>query len=192
MISKLKRVLRGEGGITGLETAIILIAFVVVAAVFAFTVLSAGVFSSEKGKEAVYSGMSEVRGSMETRGSLIATAATTGTDGTVDNLIFTVSNVAGGEPINLNTGDDAVVVIDYRDPVTRTNIAGWSVSWPGTSDGDALLEAGEMAEITVPITGSATLGPSTGFVIEVKPPSGAVLVLERTTPAYFDKVMDLH
>jgi flagellin FlaB len=192
MISKLKRVLRGEGGITGLETAIILIAFVVVAAVFAFTVLSAGVFSSEKGKEAVYSGMSEVRGSMETRGSLIATAATTGTSGTVDYLIFTVSNVAGGEPINLNT-DNPVVVIDYRDPVTRTNISDWTVSWPSTSDGDALLEAGEMAEISVPIDDSdITLGPSTGFVIEVKPPSGAVLVLERTTPAYFDEVMDLH
>jgi len=36
-----------QRGITGLETAIILIAFVVVASVFAFTVLSTGVFSSE-------------------------------------------------------------------------------------------------------------------------------------------------
>ena len=36
-----------ERGITGLETAIILIAFVVVASVFAFTVLSTGIFSSE-------------------------------------------------------------------------------------------------------------------------------------------------
>jgi len=192
MSSKLKKVLRGEGGITGLETAIILIAFVVVAAVFAFTVLSAGVFSSEKSKEAVYSGLSEVRGSMETRGSIIATAATTGTSGTVGNLIFTVSNVAGGEPINLNT-TNRVVIVGYRDPVTRTNISTWTVAWPGTSDGDQLLEEGEMAEITVPISSTGiTLRPSTGFVIEVKPPSGAVLVLERTTPAYFDSVMDLH
>ena len=36
-----------ERGITGLETAIILIAFVVVASVFAFTVLSTGVFLAE-------------------------------------------------------------------------------------------------------------------------------------------------
>ena len=47
----------GEHGITGLETAIILIAFVVVAAVFAFVVLSTGLFSSERGKEAVYAGL---------------------------------------------------------------------------------------------------------------------------------------
>ena len=42
-----------ERGITGLETAIILIAFVVVASVFAFTVLSTGIFASERSKETV-------------------------------------------------------------------------------------------------------------------------------------------
>ena len=41
--------LRGDQrGITGLETAIVLIAFVVVASVFAFAVLSTGLLSSEK------------------------------------------------------------------------------------------------------------------------------------------------
>src|SRR5512142_1887967 len=54
-----------ERGITGLETAIILIAFVVVAAVFAFVVLSTGLFSSERGKEAVYAGLAKTRGTME-------------------------------------------------------------------------------------------------------------------------------
>ena len=44
----------GQRGVTGLETAIILIAFVVVASVFAFTVLSTGIFSAERGKETVY------------------------------------------------------------------------------------------------------------------------------------------
>jgi len=41
---------RSQKGITGLETAIILIAFVVVASVFAFTIFSAGVSSSEANK----------------------------------------------------------------------------------------------------------------------------------------------
>jgi len=47
-----------QRGITGLETAIILIAFVVVASVFAFTVLSTGIFSSERSKETVHAGHS--------------------------------------------------------------------------------------------------------------------------------------
>ena len=42
-----------QRGITGLETAIILIAFTVVGSVFAYTILSAGLFSSEKNKEAI-------------------------------------------------------------------------------------------------------------------------------------------
>ncbi|MBI4220739.1 MAG: hypothetical protein HY682_11380, partial [Chloroflexi bacterium] len=58
---------RGQKGITGLETAIILIAFVVVASVFAFTVLSTGIFSSEKSKETVYAGLQEARSSLEPR-----------------------------------------------------------------------------------------------------------------------------
>ena len=52
----LDRLHRNERGITGLETAIILIAFVTVAAVLAYSVLSAGLFSAERGTETVYQG----------------------------------------------------------------------------------------------------------------------------------------
>jgi flagellin FlaB len=49
--------INNEQGVTGLETAIILIAFVVVASVFAFTVLSTGIFSAERGKETAHAGL---------------------------------------------------------------------------------------------------------------------------------------
>ena len=52
---------RSARGITGLQTAIILIAFVVVASVFAFTVLSTGIFASERSKETVYAGLQEAK-----------------------------------------------------------------------------------------------------------------------------------
>ena len=61
-----------QRGITGLETAIILIAFVVVASVFAFTVLSTGIFASERSKETVYAGIQEAQSSIEPRGSVVA------------------------------------------------------------------------------------------------------------------------
>ena len=47
---------QNQRGITGLETAIVLIAFVVVASVFAFAVLNTGLLSSEKSKEAALGG----------------------------------------------------------------------------------------------------------------------------------------
>jgi len=192
MISKLKGLLKGEGGITGLETAIILIAFVVVAAVFAFTVLSAGIFSSEKGKEAVYSGLEKVGGSVEIRGSVVARGITT--TQVVSDVIFTISNVAGGAPLDLTTGDNRKLVIDYRDQGQRVaDIPTWTKAWKGYNDGDDLLEEGELAEITVPITGvvSTNLGINTTFQLDLKPPQGGTVIVERTTPAYINVVMDL-
>jgi flagellin FlaB len=47
---------KNERGQTALETAIILIAFVVVASVFAFTILSAGASSTEKSEGAIAAG----------------------------------------------------------------------------------------------------------------------------------------
>ena len=57
LIAQGRAVHRDQRGITGLETAIILIAFVVVASVFAFVVLSTGLFSAERGKETVHAGL---------------------------------------------------------------------------------------------------------------------------------------
>jgi flagellin FlaB len=196
MIGKLNRLLREESGITALETAIILIAFVVVAAVFAFTILSAGTFTTERSKEAVYAGLEEVRGSLELRGGVIALASTTGTTGTVDSLIFTVANVAGGQPVDFTTGSDAVVVIEYRDSNQRKEITSWTTSFLGYTDGDNVLEERELVEITVPITATTVLDPGLGinttFVVEVKPPVGAVLGIQRTTPSNIDTVNDLN
>src|SRR4030042_5164352 len=84
-----------EKGITGLETAIILIAFVVVAAVFAYTALSAGLFSTQKSQEAVYSGLKEARSTVELRGPVIATANSTGADGKIKQITFTLASVLG-------------------------------------------------------------------------------------------------
>ena len=98
LVKYFRKATREEEGITGLETAIILIAFVVVATVFAFVVLSTGLFSSERGKEAVYAGLQKTEGSLELRGSVIAN-----TDGTtVTSIVFDLANAAGGAPSNLD------------------------------------------------------------------------------------------
>ncbi len=99
----MKRLGRDQRGITGVETAIVLIAFVVVASVFAYTVLSAGVFSSEKSKEAIYAGLEQARGTMELVGSVKATsiAATT-----IDNLEIPGQWVPSGDVTNSTEASD--------------------------------------------------------------------------------------
>ncbi len=183
----ISRVAREERGITGLETAIILIAFVVVATVFAFVVLSTGLFSSERGKEAVYSGLQKTRGSLELRGSVIAN-----TDGTnVSSLVFDLANAAGGDPVNLDPlAASNRLVIAYRDSTVNEPDIGWAVSWL-VGDGDDLMENGELGEITIDTTG-LTLGANQYFVLEVKPSLGGTMSIARTTPAGLDTIVDLH
>lgn len=197
MTNLLKRLHREEKGITALETAIILIAFVVVAAVFAFTILSAGTFSTEKGKEAIYSGLEEVRSTLEIRGGVMAIADAAGVTETVDSLVVNLAIVAGGEPVDFTAPPNNKVVIDYRDATQRVTDLTWSVSKLGDSDTDDMLEDGELFAVTIPVTKSTVLNSTglpvdTTFSLEVKPPKGGVLTIERTTPAYIDKVIDLH
>ena len=68
----------GERGITGLETAIVLIAFVVASSVLAFGSLSTGLFSSDKTKETVKSGVHGAISALQIR-SVKGIAAVTAT-----------------------------------------------------------------------------------------------------------------
>jgi flagellin-like protein len=113
-----KNIYKSQKGITGLETAIILIAFVVVAAVFAYTVLSAGLFSTQKAQEAVYNGLAETQSTLEVKGAVLSQAdpkdsdsmdavATwaAGADGTVTQETTIVHQGTGSV---LVTGDGAI------------------------------------------------------------------------------------
>jgi flagellin FlaB len=212
----LKKLFKREKGITGLETAIILIAFVVVAAVFAYTVLSAGLFSTQKSQEAIYSGLQEAQSTLELRGGVVARAATTGDTGTIKQITFVLSNVLGGDPIDFtaptanssNTGTAAStsnnkVIINYIDQDQTVNDLYWTVTKLGNSDEDDLLEQNEKFQIVIGNSANGTGGGNLldalstdltvnkTFSLEVLTPVGAILTLERTTPAYIDSIINL-
>jgi flagellin FlaB len=198
LFSNLKRWLRDERGITGLETAIILIAFVVVATVFAFVVLTTGIFSAERGKETVFAGLQKARGTMEVRGGIVvsdndlAIVQTGITDGTVQ---FTVANTAGGDPIPLDpAATNNRTVIAYRDAAVVDDDVEYTVNWI-VDDGDALLEPGELAVIEIAVAdidGPPTFEPNSRWTMEIQTPVGAVLDITRSMPAQLDAVMQLH
>ena len=190
----LNRTARSEQGITGLETAIILIAFVVVATIFAFVVLTTGVFSAERGKETVFAGLEKARGSMELRGGIVVTAA--GTTLAVDDIQFAVATTAGGEPVPINpTGTNNRTVLAYRDDNIVDNDVTFTVT-DIVGDSDTLLEPGELKVISIDVaTGvspAPTLDPNERFTIEVQTPVGATLDITRTLPAELRTVMQLH
>ncbi len=185
---------KGERGITGLETAIILIAFVVVATVFAFIVLTTGIFSAERGKKTVCAGLQKARGTMEIRGGVIVTA----TPPDVDTIQFAVATTAGGDPIPLDpAATNLRTVIAYRDanlydhdvPYTITVIVG---------DVDLLLEPGELFIVTLARTdidggaGPPTITANHRWTLEIQTPVGATIDLTRSMRGEIDTVMQLH
>jgi archaellin len=137
----------------------------VVASVFAFTVLSTGIFSSERSKETVYAGLQEARSTLEPRGSVIAyKGLLSDATATVYKVSFMVSTAVAGEPVNLTppytegaSGDDPDIVpsAQYRTVVSLSddnqflNDVPWTVTYVGYNNGDNMLDAGEKAEITV-------------------------------------------
>jgi archaeal flagellin FlaB len=189
---KLQALVREQRGITGLETAIVLIAFVVVSSVFSFAALSTGLFSSDKAKETIQAGLAETRGTMELRGAVIA--EDTDTNGSIDKVYFQVSNAAGGQPIDLTPGQTVVRYVDASQSVMFDS-GDFTVTAQGNADADYLLEPGEMYQIS--LNGmEAKLTPdltkSITFVVHVLPPKGAVLYVERTTPVGIEKYNDLN
>ena len=175
-----------QKGITGLETAIVLIAFVVVSSVFAFAALSTGLFSSDKAKETISAGLAETRGTLEQKGSIILTSSTTGTSGVISQIQFQVSNAAAGEPIDLTPGNTIIRYSDKNQVKNMTTTADFTATNVAAfGDSDTLLEMGEIFEIKLidlQTRLTSQLGPSTEFTIEVVPPRGAVLFLSRRTP----------
>ena len=191
-----------QRGITGLETAIVLIAFVVVSSVFAFAALSTVLFSSDKAKETIQAGLAETRGSMELKGSVVLTSSTTGTSGIVSDIAFQVANAAGGEPIDLTPGKTLIKYTDATQSKMFVSTTGITVTSLGDADTDKLLERNEVYEVklidletgthaTNNDTLANTLGVNTTFSLEIIPPKGAVLFIERTTPVFLNDIESL-
>jgi flagellin FlaB len=181
---------RNEKGITGLETAIILIAFVTVASVLAYSVLSAGIFSSEKGKEAVYQGLDQASASMEPRGSVLAKS----TLGVVDHVTFTLASVLQDESVDFTAPANNSVVINYVDStgLTAQDIQTWTATLVGAERGVAtMLDASEQMLIDVTLPAN-TLAGYDEFTIQIIPPKGAAITIQRTLPGAIADVMDLH
>jgi flagellin FlaB len=190
-----------QRGITGIETAIILIAFVIVASVFAYVVLSAGLFSTQKAKEAIHAGLEEAKSTIEVKGNIYGRMESS----VLQEVYFTVATTTGGDTIDFTPPSSSVnitnlVVISYSDAYQIYPTVNWTLTKLNTNGADNLLDKNELFMITVDlrmVSANATTpgqipGPYHTFQLEVKPPVGAVLVLERTIPARVDQIVNLY
>ena len=206
-MAKANKLMKNDAGFTGLEAAIVLIAFVVVAAVFSYVMLGAGFFTSQTSNAVVHTGVSMATSSVQTSGAL--TAVGTPTSDVVDSINVTLQLTAGQSPIDLSK-----TIINFQDS-NQTVTAAWdgsSMSPQGVmgssiynltwihqiSPATTLLEPGELAIIQVPLKDGGNTNftqsvyPNDQITLTVIPPQGATLPITATVPAAIEKAMSLY
>ncbi len=185
-----------EDAFTGLEAAIVLIAFVVVAAVFSYVVLGAGFFTTQKSQETVHSGVAMASSAVEVLGDVYGTTNSL-SDG-VQKINFTIGLAAGATSVDMSKAvfvfSTGSVLETLAPPtgatgsVTSSTPGNWTiVNINHALGGDnSMLEAGEQFEIgAMP---SSPMPAYTAFNLEIKPPIGASLAIKRTVPANIKNV----
>jgi len=146
----------------GIEAAIVMIAFVLVAAALAFVVLNMGFSTTQKAKSAVESSTSEASSAMEVAGSITGIGDIS--TGVLNATIIPLKVASGGDSVNLNP--NMTTIKYYSDSVRYDNIYKNSCLLTNstynnpTTALDAAVTSGCIS--AAPISGAATEGaPST-------------------------------
>jgi archaeal flagellin FlaB len=174
---------RKEDAFTGLEAAIVLIAFVVVAAVFSYVVLGAGFFTTQKSQQVVHAGVTQAASNIVVKGNVYGLSNDTST---ISKIQFDIGLAAGGLPVDVSkitmtwsTGNVTPYNLLYANK-TAVSAGHWNVTADSMSAYPLLME-GQFA--TILVQPSAALNPREQFNLEIKPENGASLGIERTVPA---------
>ncbi|NLO30715.1 MAG: flagellin [Methanosarcina mazei] len=97
---------KDEKGFTGLEAAIVLVAFVVVAAVLSYVMLGAGFYTTQKSQEVVHTGVTQASSSVELSGDVIAKGDDDANPDTaptkIDIITLFLQPTAGGSAVDLS------------------------------------------------------------------------------------------
>ncbi|MDO8873989.1 MAG: flagellin [Methanoregula sp.] len=168
---------------TGLEAAIVLIAFVVVAAVFSYVVLGAGFFTTQKAQETVYSAVAQSTSNIQMTGQVYGLAS--GAGGTQINEIQFSIGLAPGAP----SMDLSLMNIVYSRPDLAT--APIILSYGGTTSSRTQFSS-KIGDVAAPSLAAQqqvlidfkVVGVPKNKVMnfEIRPSVGASLPFTRATP----------
>jgi len=191
-------------GFTGLEAAIVLIAFVVVAAVFSYVVLGAGFFTTQKAQETVHTSVQQASSTLDIVGNVYGTApgATGSPSDTVQFINFSLGLAPGGTPIDFEklvivySNSTSLMTLKNQtnvNPATQEPVAGgWAITQiqnAPQSNPTLLLSPNEQFTISCNIGG---IPRNSQITVEVRPAVGAAFTITRTIPAAVQAVNILY
>ncbi len=216
-----RRMRMNRKGLTGIETAIIVIAFVIAASVFAFAVLNMGLLTTAKAQDAIVSGVGQAQSSLkittvyaysDEEGSsakckgvavLVQPSGTANVDFTPSKVAISYKNaqvalpdVYEGNATALFINKTGFLASPYNgDLATLLNeVTDKCVVIEIQGDGDMLLEQGEVFAVYLHlanISNDAILNVYDHFTTEIIPGQGSKLTITGTMPASILPVMML-
>ena len=179
----MRKLVKNEDAFTGLEAAIVLIAFIVVAAVFAYVMLGAGFFATGEAQRTVHTGVGQATSNLEVAGPAIVKAGMSGSAAIVEEIAFFLQLAAGGAPVDMEkvtfTVSTASEMKIYEYGSVTDN---WYVNGVEDTSLNDMLDKFESVKITIN-SGLPSIGPNARFTVEVKPDIGAALPINRIAPA---------
>lgn len=189
-----------DEGFTGLEAAIVLIAFVVVAAVFSYVVLGAGFFTTQKAQQTVHTSVEQSSSTLEIVGNVYGASpgATGSPTDAVKFVNFSMALAPGGTPIDfekvvlvysnetqlVTLANQTTVNPAIQEPVDST--ASWAVTQIQNAPQDnptLLLQPNEQFTVSCDLKALGGIPRNDQFTIEVRPAIGAAFSITRTVPA---------
>lgn len=194
-------------GLTGLETAIILVAFVITSSAFAFVVMNMGFMSAEQAQSVIGGSMEEASSALQLDSDIIGTFANSTDEAAnicLTKAVFYVTLGPGGSAIDM---DDDQIVITYSNPRTHGVIYDGNTVVTAvtviTGDADTILEVGERFKIAIDFTAidkdamdpaQASMSnvythPYEEITIEIQPAQGGVMRINRRIPQVSNTVM---
>jgi flagellin FlaB len=215
-IKTLRRFARNKKAISGLETAIVLIAFVIVASAFAYAVLNMGFLATQKSQEVLVGGLAAASSAVVVDGPVYGYSNQTGPTANCTTIIFWLKIAAGADSVDLNVNK---TTIGFQNPrgvwPNIYNTGGSTLSYTVggvtyTSSATALvvewevgsgftLDRNEKVRVTIDLGKMSTgtnlkagwVMKNEQFKIIVKPPTGSVLDIVRYAPPEVKTVNDL-
>ena len=181
-IKEMEKMKNKDNAFTGLEAAIVLIAFVVVAAVFSYVMLGAGFFTAQKSQEVVHTGIGQASSSIEVTGDVYGFANTT--DDGLGAIQYSISLTSGNTPMNISAIRVTYADRDTRNTLTYVTGAATSGQWNisrffNNVTNDTVLEPTEKFTLYVAVPDTS---PNTPFTVTMQPESGALTTIKRTAP----------
>ena len=133
------KIFNKDEGFTGLEAAIVLIAFVVVAAVFSYVVLGAGFFTTQKAQQVIYTSVDQASSSVEIMGDVYGINKTE--DPGYEYIRFTVGLTSGGSPVDFSQTTMAFSSQEYNGVEYLENIYPTKKPTTDPTATDAIIDA---------------------------------------------------